>query len=145
MVVLAAITALACGPFDGGADSLAADGPIIDAPRRTSHSVGGERVTLELPTGTLHSGPVELALEVVAESPMRPHSVDLVSPSMPMHGVVRTPVTATGPGRYSARVEIPMEGRWSIYVNLDSIGADAVEFQLVVEPPLPHGAQRQGP
>jgi hypothetical protein len=76
---------------------------------------------------------IEVALD---EAPAEaiPLSVDLVSPEMPMHGVRRFEADVSGPGRYEAVVDIPMEGYWEVYVNLD-YGADAAAFELDVEPP----------
>lgn len=55
-------------------------------------------------------------------------SIDLVSPSMPLHGVIRFPVRQSATGEYHAVAHIPMEGRWLLYVNLDEEGSDAAMF-----------------
>ncbi|HEX7050481.1 MAG TPA: hypothetical protein VF188_09795 [Longimicrobiales bacterium] len=67
-------------------------------------------------------------------------TVDLVSPTMPLHGITRFPATRIAPGRYSVDAEIPMEGPWSIYVNLDDGGNTAL-FDFDVAAP---GTQAAG-
>lgn len=96
-------------------------------------SSGGSRVTLLVPEGRLHPGPLRIGIEIDAAA-VRPHSLDVVSPTMPMHGVVRVPVREGPDERFEARAEIPMEGRWAVYVNLDPDGGDTAEFLFDVEP-----------
>jgi hypothetical protein len=55
-------------------------------------------------------------------------SVDLLSPTMPAHGIVRYPVVEG-----SVTLDLPMAGRWAIYVNLDAIGENTAEFVFDVE------------
>lgn len=82
----------------------------------------------------LRSGEVELNIEIdgTATDQAVPVSVDLASPTMPMHGIMRFPVRQTGAGQYITVVEIPMEGRWSLYVNLNEDGTEAAEFEFDV-------------
>lgn len=61
-----------------------------------------------------------------------PRTLDLVSPSMPTHGVLRFPVERERPGVFVAEADIPMEGRWVLYVNLDDTGGDAASFEFDV-------------
>ncbi len=102
-------------------------------------STSGIPVTVSADAGPLRPGPIELTirLDEPAEDGL-PVTLDLVSPDMPMHGVVRYPTSPEGSGHYAASLEIPMEGYWEIYVNLD-YGADAAVFPVEVE--LPEGAQ----
>jgi hypothetical protein len=58
-------------------------------------------------------------------------SADLVSPTMPTHGIVRVPATAHPEGGYIVDTDIPMEGAWVLYVNLDD-GEDFAEFPFQV-------------
>jgi hypothetical protein len=72
---------------------------------------------------------VSLAIQVhSADGEAQARSVDLISPTMPAHGIVRSPVQGTPDTGYSVAIDIPMEGTWAIYVNLDEVGGDAAEF-----------------
>lgn len=117
-------------PSGAGADSIQS---ILDATTLRASSSGGTAVTLALPDGPVQSGPVKLVFEV-DRSGAAPISVDLVSPTMPIHGVVRSPVEPMGAGRYGSTVDVPMEGRWAVYVNLDETGLDAAQFAFDVGP-----------
>jgi hypothetical protein len=66
-------------------------------------------------------------------------SVDVVSPAMPMHGLVRIPVTEG-----EARIQIPMDGAWALYVNLDDTGAASAEFLFEVSAGDAGGQVRHG-
>ena len=96
----------------------------------TAAAADGTRVTLAAASHPLRPGRVEFTVRVDGrEDAGRPYSVDLVSPTMPMHGVVRSSVRGE-----TAEVEIPMEGTWALYVNLDSVGSNTAEFVFVVGP-----------
>lgn len=103
---------------------------------RTASSSSGARVTLALPAGPLHPGAVTFTVRVDrVGTAVRPQSVDLVSPTMPIHGIVRTPLAPSADSEYVGRLEVPMEGTWALYVNFDEVGGDAAEFVFDVEPP----------
>lgn len=107
------------------------------ATRWTTPSTSGTRITLS--TGSLLE-PGSTRFHILLENPPLdplPVTVDLVSPEMPMHGVVRYEAEALDGGQYEALVDLPMEGYWELYVNLD-YGADAALFELDVA--LPEGA-----
>ena len=133
-------------PIWFGACSQKADEPVVaeagsqthedhapDGPRTLSSEgpwtvtgSDGSHVTLSNPNGSIGIGPLALEISVHSlDDSVSPYSVDLVSPTMPMHGLVRTRVEE---GR--VEIDIPMEGRWSIYVNLDEAGREVAEFQL---------------
>jgi hypothetical protein len=59
--------------------------------------------------------------------------VDLVAPDMPMHGITRFDAEAISADEYLVEMELPMEGRWLVYVNLD-IGVNAASFEVDVPP-----------
>lgn len=131
-------------------DGAVAEAPGMDAPdAKTPHPTreqpglgasrsrtpGGVEVVLrraDPATGPLEAGPVRWTIETSA-SPERPPTVDLVSPEMPMHGIMRYTASASDDGAWEVEVPIPMEGRWMLYVNLDD-GAEAAEFTLDVAP-----------
>jgi hypothetical protein len=81
-------------------------------------------------------GAVVFTVEADGSTPL---SVDLVSPSMPMHGVIRYPLEPTA-NRLAATVQIPMEGDWVLYVNFDETGAHAAELPFQVDGPTDGGA-----
>jgi len=84
----------------------------------------GSRVTLETDVAVVPGMPFVLAISVHDPAgASTPVSVDIVSPDMPMHGLVRIPVT-----NGEARIQIPMDGAWAIYVNLDATGTVSAEF-----------------
>lgn len=101
-----------------------------DAGPRMATSSGGSHVTLSVSPHPVVAGPLSLEISVhSSDDSVVPSSVDLVSPSMPMHGVVRYPVTDG-----TVDIEIPMEGDWVVYVNLDGTGNDTAEFVFQVAP-----------
>jgi hypothetical protein len=97
-----------------GSEVLSGSGPWL------GHTGSGTAVTLSSADAPFHAGRVTVSLEVDGAEA---RSLDLASPTMPMHGLVRVAV-ADG----KAEVEIPMEGRWAMYVNLDDVGAESAEF-----------------
>ncbi len=113
-------------------------GEVVEVGRLSGTSPGGTQATISLSPDPPRAGPVEVSIEFA--SPVEdPGSltVDLVSPDMPAHGVMRHPVRPTDAGgeggRYSATVPIPMEGLWNLYLNLD-VGVEAVPFEFQVAP-----------
>ncbi len=74
-------------------------------------------------------------------------TVDLVSPDMPMHGITRFDSEALSPEEYTVEMDVPMEGRWLVYVNLD-IGVNAASFEFRIpesgeDGRHEHGSQQQ--
>lgn len=101
-----------------------------------ARSSGGTEITLlrlRPEAGPLVAGPTRWRIETSGAPRNRPPTVDLVSPEMPMHGIVRFTASAAEDGAWEVDTPIPMEGRWVLYVNLDE-GADAAEFALDVAP-----------
>jgi len=71
-----------------------------------------------------------LRLVLTVEGAVQPSSVDLVSPTMPMHGVVRVPVV-NGERGPVADIDVPMEGDWALYVNFaDGTETDGIPFTV---------------
>ncbi|MEE9470538.1 MAG: hypothetical protein V3W32_02395, partial [Gemmatimonadota bacterium] len=91
-------------------------------------------VTVTTANVPVRLGPLSLNIAIRSDSPEPlPVSVDLVSPEMPMHGIRRFDAEAISPTEYTVNLEIPMEGRWLLYVNLDA-GVNAASFELDVPP-----------
>jgi len=135
MGVVFVAAAVACVPEAvGEVDVSGGDGSTATTREWTVASTSGATVTLSVDAVPVRPGPVriDVALDDTPAGAL-PLSLDLVSPEMPMHGIVRFEVEETSPGRYQTVVDIPMEGYWEIYVNLD-YGADAAVFELDVEP-----------
>ncbi len=137
----------ACAPDRGGDATPPGEDRITEVQGagepdlRTAASVGtlaattsgGTDIDLTFRPDAPVPGEVELILDI-RPSPEEPDavSVDLVSPEMPAHGVLRYPATWNGEdGSFTVDVSIPMEGLWEIYVNLD-VGTDAAAFEIRV-------------
>lgn len=94
--------------------------------------------TLPVPVGT-----VELEIRTDAASGTGTRlTVDLASPTMPMHGVTRFAVVRTAPGVFRSRVTIPMEGEWIFAVN---VGNDLETAEVAFLVPRPPDAPAGGP
>lgn len=61
-----------------------------------------------------------------------PVSIDVISPEMPVMGLMRYPAERSGPNTYTASAEISMDGAWEIYVNLGD-GTDSAPFAFDVQ------------
>lgn len=119
----------AAGEPEGGV-SWSGAGPY------TATSSGGTEVTITavgIDGAPLRADTIRWRIEAGDAPENAPLTVDVVSPEMPMHGVVRYAAEALGGGAWSVETPIPMEGRWILYVNLDS-GVDAAEFPVDVAP-----------
>jgi len=115
------------------------DGVLRGAGPWTVTASDGSHVTMTAGTEIL-PGPLELSFSVHApDGSVAPVSLDLVSPTMPMHGLVRYPI-ADG----LAEIDLPMEGQWAIYVNLDDAGQASAEFLFDVPPGESGGHQHHG-
>ena len=109
--------------------------PFAEAGIWEGESSGGTPVTVTTPNVPVRLGPLSLNIAIRSDSPEPlPVSVDLFSPEMPMHGVRRFDAEAISPTEYTVKLEIPMEGRWLLYVNLDA-GVNAASVELDVPPP----------
>lgn len=62
-----------------------------------------------------------------------PVSIDVISPEMPVMGLMRYPAERSGPNTYTVSAEISMDGAWEIYVNLGD-GTDSAPFAFDVHP-----------
>jgi len=123
-------TTSAVDALDHGGEPAQPGDPPGTGPMR-SRTGGGTEVVLrrvEPDSGPLVAGPVRWRIETSLPLERAP-TVDLVSPEMPMHGIVRYPSTASDADGWDVETPIPMEGRWHLYVNVDD-GADAAEFIL---------------
>ncbi len=60
-------------------------------------------------------------------------SIDVVSPTMPVHGITRYEARLASRGRLRAQAVIPMAGDWQLYVNLDD-GETAALFSFQAVP-----------
>jgi hypothetical protein len=85
-------------------------------------------------------GSTSLEISVEGSAPQRSAiSVDLLSPTMPAHGIVRYPVVDG-----SVTLDLPMAGRWAIYVTLNAIGENTAEFVFDVEAHVPRALAGSG-
>jgi len=92
---------------------------------------GGVRVSLEFPDDEIHAGDLNVIIRAEGVSAnLYPRSVDVMSPTMPLHGVARVSLEELSPGTFTATASLPMAGRWALFVNLDEVGAESAEFQF---------------
>ena len=71
-----------------------------------------------------------------------PVSIDVISPEMPVMGLMRYPAEPSGRNTYTASAEIRMDGAWEIYVNLGD-GTDSAPFAFDVQPGDPDGTHHE--
>jgi len=143
----AGLVLTACGPPDGrgvgetgGDDGKAAvaektSASFAETGRWVGETATGTPLTVTTPNPPVRPGPLSLNIRV--ENPGQkalPVSVDVMSPEMPMHGITRFDADAISAEEYLVEMELPMEGRWLVYVNLD-IGVNAASFEVDVPPP----------
>ena len=62
-----------------------------------------------------------------------PVSIDVISPEMPVMGLLRYAAEPSGPNRYTVAADIRMDGAWEIYVNLGD-GTDSAPLAFDVQP-----------
>lgn len=149
-LALAALPLLAaCGADSGADEGAAATGDAeagADAPSHTFRPAApevGERVTRtdggREVAFTIHPDPPragELDVEFrFDDAPSDPSSVivDVLSPEMAAHGIVRFPVEAAEDGRFTSRIEIPMEGVWEVWIELGR-EQETASFRFRVDP-----------
>lgn len=118
---------IACG--ESGAVPIPDAGPT-PADVREAVTPSGVVVRVRTDPEPPATGPIRVFITVAGPVDRTPRSVDLVSPTMPMHGVTRFAIEAAGTD-WIADLEIPMEGEWSLYVNFDD-GTDAAEIRFAV-------------
>ncbi len=139
----AGLVLTACGPPDGreagdegGDDGKAvvaaerASAPFAETGRWVGETAAGTSVVVTTANPPMRPGPISLHIQV--QNPgleLLPVSVDVVAPSMPMHGITRFDAEAISAEEYLVEMELPMEGRWLVYVNLD-IGVNAASFEI---------------
>jgi hypothetical protein len=146
MASLAILAVAACGagmaeePGEAGAREGAGTDVIPLVGTLSETSTGGALVRLAFDPDPLAAGPLILTL-AIDPPPNDPGivSLDVVSPEMPMHGVVRYPVQEVRPGRFTAAIVVPMAGLWEFYVNLD-VGLDTAPFAVRVLSAGPDGS-----
>jgi hypothetical protein len=125
---------------DGGDDgkvAVAADKaspPFAETGRWIGETATGTPIVVTTPNPPIRPGSISLRIQVPNAGPETlPVSVDLVAPDMPMHGITRFDAEAISTDEYLVEMELPMEGRWLVYVNLD-IGVNAASFEVDVPP-----------
>lgn len=131
-LALALATGCSSGEPDGGRGAAAGDAAAVE-PSWTGRSPSGAVVRVRPERFPLEPGPVRFHVTVDSVAGPVHLSADLVSPGMPVHGITRFAAARAADGGYDVVTEIPMAGRWMLYVNLDD-GDDAVPFEFDVVP-----------
>ncbi|MGI8843569.1 MAG: hypothetical protein ACR2HZ_07715 [Gemmatimonadaceae bacterium] len=102
---------------------------------------GGIEVSVAPDTTPVSIGSVEFQIRIAGGSaPGSRVTVDLASPTMPMHGITRFPAARAAPGTFHSRVIIPMEGEWIVAVNVGN-DLETAEVAFRVERPSDAGAE----
>ena len=137
----------ACGPLggrgaagEGGDDGKAAvaaqkaSAPFSETGRWVGETAAGTPVVVTTTNPPMRPGSISLQIQVDNPGPEAfPVSVDVVAPSMPLHGITRFDAQAISAEEYLVEIELPMGGRWLVYVNLD-IGPNAAFFEVDIPP-----------
>ncbi len=148
IVLAVGLLLAACGSPDGeeagvdGDDDAAASAvevasePFEETGRWVGETSTGTPVTVTTPNLPVRPGPLTLYIEVSNPGEeVLPVTVDLVAPEMPMHGITRFDAEASSPEEYTVEMDVPMDGRWLVYVNLD-IGVNAASFEIRIPGPM---------
>ncbi len=134
ILALVALMILGCGQPEADARPAEAAAGLNQAEERwEARTASGLTVRMRTVPAPPAAGPLRVLIHVDGPAPRAPLTVDLVSPSMPVHGVTRYALGPAGEA-WAADIEIPMDGGWSVYVNFDD-GSDAVELRFVAGDP----------
>ena len=147
LAACAGLVLTACGPpggrgagEDGGDDGKAAvaaqkaSAPFAETGRWAGETAAGTPIVVTTTNPPMRPGSISLQIQVDNPGPEAfPVSVDVVAPSMPMHGITRFDAQAISAEEYLVEIELPMGGRWLVYVNLD-IGPNAAFFEVDIPP-----------
>ena len=96
-------------------------------------TTGGLEVTVRPDRVPVRVGVTEFQISFGHSVPSDvPVSIDVISPEMPVMGLLRYMAEPSGPNTYTASAEIRMEGAWEIYVNLGD-GTDSAPFAFDVQ------------
>ncbi|MDT8368866.1 MAG: hypothetical protein RQ745_06635 [Longimicrobiales bacterium] len=152
LTLLPVVAACSAEPDPREAGDGISDGTMTDAAApRESRTPGGVAVRLDPEGGMLGVGtnPVRIAFPeglpaTVSESGDDILSVDIVSIDMPTMGIRRFPIEhEAGSEDYISRIDVPMAGIWSVYVNIGD-GTESAEFTFEVDGSHDHGAADPG-
>lgn len=139
VVALITLSAWSCALDDSQA------GPEEDTPPEDALALGnaaewigtstsGIEVTVRPDRIPVRVGLTEFEISFEHELPDAvPVSIDVISPEMPVMGLIRYMAEPSGPNTYTASAEIRMAGAWEIYVNLGD-GTDSAPFAFDVQP-----------
>lgn len=126
-IAIVAFGTACSGSRDVQAEALPATGVPGELTELTEN---GTEVSLLWVTGEQQIGanPIEVRIPGQTTAPI----LDLLSPEMPMHGVLRYTAELVAPGLFSATIDVPMEGTWALYVDLDG-GKEVAEYAFTVQ------------
>jgi hypothetical protein len=132
--IIVTLTMAACTSRPAGEPARdARTGNVVDSTRRSALTPSGDSVTVIWPAFPIVEGGHTLRLAISGAARLASSlSVDIASPEMPSHGVLRFPVTRDSSGTLSAAIDVPMVGLWALYVNAGS-DANAAEFMFVAQ------------
>lgn len=100
-------------------------------PPWSGRTATGKMVEVNPASFPLNEGPAQFEIRLDGADATSRISVDLVSPTMPMHGITRYDAARTTAGVYLVQLDLPMEGHWSLYVNVNDDSDPAVVDFLV--------------
>jgi hypothetical protein len=144
-VALLALFAWGCSPSDAEAgleedgsaevasfESVGSGNDLENAAEWIGTTQSGIKVTVRPDRVPVHVGRTNFQISFEQDLPDETSvSIDVISPEMPMMGLMRYPAEPSGTRTYIASAEIRMDGAWEIYVNLGD-GTDAAPFAFDV-------------
>ena len=137
VVALFTLSAWGCtlddGEAGGGEDASPETAVSLGTPAEWhGATTSGIEVTVRPDQVPIRVGPIVFQISFEQEIPDDiPVSIDVISPEMPVMGLLRYMAEPSGPNTYTVSAEIRMDGAWEIYVNLGD-GTDAAPFEFDV-------------
>ena len=147
VVVLFTLSAWGCtlndaeaGPEEDTSPEMSVD--VGNPAEWVGTTTGGIQVTVRPDRVPVLVGLTEFEISFERELPDdTPVSIDVISPEMPVMGLLRYMAEPSGPNTYTVAAEIRMDGAWEIYVNLGD-GTDSAPFAFDVRPGDADGPNR---
>ncbi|MEV0459690.1 copper resistance CopC/CopD family protein [Catellatospora methionotrophica] len=121
-------------PLQAPAPAQAAPGAPA-APKTLEAPLGSGKVVARLTPGALGVNSLELTLLAADGNPLQPIEVPTLALTMPAAdiGPLAKPLSAAGPGRYEAVIDLPLAGTWQLTIAARTGKYDSASARLTVE------------